>query len=914
MDDSQSRDFNERRSDRPMQTGKLGVIRASYLNYRQARGGPALSEDVFQRYLNNHLERAASLYQTPYLPSLEGLSLEDIFIPLSLGLIIPPRRAEVDERLRQFPEPGALPQVRAFLRLVEERRRQATPLELADLLTLGDDLLVSGGPGSGKTTLLQYLAAGLARQILRGDPLPFQLPTGRRLTPIPLLIEMNGYRAYLEQSRPASQDPQAGTLVGYVLQGLAQLTASSEGFSARDFERILLGGGCLVMLDGLDQAAEGRERARMREQVEKLANTFPGCQFLVTARENGFYDSALLTDRFTRLEMLPLDEKQVRRLVANVCQKLYPQNAETRAAEIEAIFQKMNASSATDTPLIANPLLVIAALGIDHELGQLPMERARFYDTLIEQVLRLRQPSPADGEERRLLPLLAFQMQRGGLTSAALSRERLVEILQDILPGEDLQPFMAAIRERGAVIEERAGVYRFAHPAFQHVLAARYLVDRRPGKEELARYAPDPWWRQTLLLAYGIAACCSGNQAPPYDGELLTILSDLPAEAHLPGLELAAAATLEVEPSDPGLRSGQARKLLHGLTRVDLNAPGQVRALGGRTLAELGDPRPEITRIEQMTFCFIPSGPFRMGSRAEDPEADRFEQPQHELFLPDYWIGRFPVTQAQFAAFAASGGYLDARFWPEARSHGLWTEQGYKGWQDREPRALPKSFKSPLDLPNHPAVGVSWYEALAYAHWIEEHARARGQLPRGWNITLPSEAEWEKAARGGLMIPLEARMTSLGSWEGVTQAIAANLYPARAYPWGEAFQQENSNTARAEIGLTNAVGCFPGGVSPYGCLDMTGNVWEWMRSLWGPGSFEMEWPYPYDPFKPGCEDLFAGKHIRRILRGGSWSSSAANARCAARSRGDPVYFSDGIGFRLVVCPPATGAVSVMRMP
>ena len=915
MDDSRNRDVKEPRATPPTQTGKLGVIRACYLNYRQAKGGAALPEDVFQRFLGNHLEWVENLYQRPHGSGLEGLSLEDIFLPPSMGLIIPPRRAEVDERLRQFPEPGVLPQVRAFLRLVEDRRRQATPLELAELLTLGDDLLVTGGPGSGKTTLLRYLAAGLARQILRNTPLPFQLSMSRRLAPVPLLAEMSGYRDYQEQSRPTPQDPHAGTLVGYLLHTLAQTSNQGEGFSARDFERILLGGGCLVMLDGLDEAVEGRERARMREQMERLANIFPSCQFLVTARENGFYDSALLTDRFTRLEMLPLNEDQVKQLVENICQKQYPHEASAHAARITAVFQEMNRLSGTDsTALISTPLLVTAAFGIDRESGQLPAERARFYNALVERILFLRQPGPDDSEQRRLLPLLAFQMQRGGPSSAALSRERLVEILQDILPGEDLQPFMVAIRERGAVIEERAGVYRFAHPAFQHILAARCLVDRRPGKEELARYAPDPWWRQTLLLTYGIAACCSNGQTDVYASELLTALSDLPAEAHLPGLELAAAATLEVTPSEPGLRPAQALKLLDGLNRIDLIAPGHVRALGGRTLAHLGDPRPEVISIEQMIFCFVPAGPFRMGSRAEDPEVDQFEQPQHDLFLSDYWIGRFAVTQAQFKVFADAGGYLDGRLWPEARSHGLWSEQGYKGWQDREPRTAPRLFKTPFDLPNHPAVGVTWYEALAYAHWLEEQARAWGRLPRGWIITLPSEAEWEKAARGGLALPAEAHMATLGTWNNSVKASAANPYPARAYPWGETFHQAYSNTARAEIGVTSAVGCLPGGSSPYGCHDMTGNVWEWMRSLWGPGSFELEWPYPYDPFKPGCEDLFAGKHIRRVLRGGSWSSSASNARCAARSRGDPVYFSDGIGFRLVVYPPSTGTVSVMRLP
>ncbi|MEZ4679776.1 MAG: SUMF1/EgtB/PvdO family nonheme iron enzyme [Caldilineaceae bacterium] len=150
---------------------------------------------------------------------------------------------------------------------------------------------------------------------------------------------------------------------------------------------------------------------------------------------------------------------------------------------------------------------------------------------------------------------------------------------------------------------------------------------------------------------------------------------------------------------------------------------------------------PRVMTTAGMQFCYVPAGPLRMGSKkgngpGEDPLAYEDEEPQHELDLPDaYWLGRYPVTNAQFAEFVAAGGYANAAYWPEAAAHGYWRDGRFQ--DENQPRHLGE----PFTLPNHPVVGVSWYEALAYARWLTE------QLPAGWQARLPSEAEWEKAAR-----------------------------------------------------------------------------------------------------------------------------------------------------------------------
>ena len=274
-------------------------------------------------------------------------------------------------------------------------------------------------------------------------------------------------------------------------------------------------------------------------------------------------------------------------------------------------------------------------------------------------------------------------------------------------------------------------------------------------------------------------------------------------------------------------------------------ALGQVlRALG---VSEPSRPTPKVRRREEAAparqpfepeMILIRAGEFLMGS---DPSVDKDardrEQPQHSPYLPDYYLAKTPVTNVQYAAFVQATSHAPPDHW--------------------------EGGKPPRGKEDHPVVYVSWHDALAYCRWLAEVT--------GKPYGLPSEAEWEKGARGS---------------------------DGRIWPWHNRRDEKRCNSAEGGKGDTTPVGAYPQGASPYGLLDMAGNVWEWTRSLWGEEPGEPSFKYPYDP-SDGREDLDAPDIVWRVLRGGSWVSYQGYARCVARAGRYPDFSDYGIGFRLV---------------
>jgi formylglycine-generating enzyme required for sulfatase activity len=306
---------------------------------------------------------------------------------------------------------------------------------------------------------------------------------------------------------------------------------------------------------------------------------------------------------------------------------------------------------------------------------------------------------------------------------------------------------------------------------------------------------------------------------------------------------------------------GQQRKRLQDWFLDVINDPRQnakKRVQAGRSLALAGDPRSGVglddDGLPAIVWHDIPVGPFVMGSKDDEETAYDDEKPQHEQEISNaYQISRYPVTNAQYSAFIQVGGYEQDRYWTESG----WT------WREREDVSGPREFGQPFGLSNHPVVGVSWYEAVAFCRWLTEQLREKSELDHKHVISLPTEPQWEKAARGT---------------------------DGRIYPWGDDPDPDRANYDDTGVGATSAVGCFPRGASPYGVLDLSGNVWEWCLTKWE------------NQYHDYVQDDNLEGDSRRVLRGGSFDDATGVLRCASRGRDGPFNRSLNFGFRVCVSP------------
>jgi len=285
--------------------------------------------------------------------------------------------------------------------------------------------------------------------------------------------------------------------------------------------------------------------------------------------------------------------------------------------------------------------------------------------------------------------------------------------------------------------------------------------------------------------------------------------------------------------------------------------PGAERVRAGKLLGELDDPRPGVCTLPPAMVEF-PGGLFTIGEPIGKARYGDEENDQPSTIAP-FAIARYPVTNAQYALFLDDDGYhADAPWWDAAGRE--WLRQSVRTapllWNDE---------RFGITRPNHPVVGVTWYEATAFCRWLTQY------LSDGFEYCLPSEAEWEYAARGTTR---------------------------RTYAWGD----EEPDGERANFNWiyngTTAVGCFAHGATPEGVYDLTGNVWEWTRSEYR--------PYPYDP-NDGREDGQEPARKYFTFRGGGWFNLSIYLRASLRNGNVPAYCYYDVGLRLARHPPRVRA-------
>jgi len=730
--------------------------------------------------------------------------------------------------------------------------RLSAPLPIIELLRGHPGLIVLGDPGAGKTTFLKLLALLLAT----GQGAAMGLAPR-----LPLLLPLSAYANALEE-----QDiPLDRFITRYHRERGVDLPIDAM------LEQALARGGALLLLDGLDEV---QELGRRHLVVERVVDFFSfhrqaGNQFVITSRLVGYPEVRPRVAGLAECTLVDLDDDEIEAFIHKWTAAI--EEALRGAGAVAAFEARRERTELLDAvrhnpgvrALAANPLLLTILALMKRQGVALPERRVELYQKYVETLLNSwnlarglagRCGARLDVRDTlRVLAPLALWMHRNspgvGLVKEGELRAELERIHRE--RGEADAPaqaaaFLADVRNHsGLLLDRGARQYGFIHLTFQEYLAGVALAqlgqqEIGPIVEELAAHLGDDTWHEVSLLSIGYLALV--QQRDQAAGALLEALLEHGGE----GAILAGEALGDIGPA--GVPADSRERVVAALVptlRNDTALSPPRRAEAGRVLGLVGDRRSAVLEPDEMEFCLVPAGPFLMGSDQSDEDAFKKEQPQQEhLITYHYWIARFPVTVAQFRRYVEASG--------------------------RQPED-PDSINEPL---NRPVRWVSWHEALGCCDWLTQRWRALGWIGADRVVTLPSEPEWEKAARGGLMFPREPVVGTVASLTEEAE-LRVNPAPGRAYPWVGEADPNRANFSASEIGDPSTVGCFPGGASPYGAEELSGNLWEWTRSRWD------EYPYPVDePARKERENFSVSN--RRVLRGGAFLNFPRIVRCAYR--------------------------------
>ena len=524
---------------------------------------------------------------------------------------------------------------------------------------------------------------------------------------------------------------------------------------------------------------------------------------------------------------------------------------------------------------------------------------------------------PREGILFDQLSHLAFQMQARRQVGEASQVRIAYRDALDLLAPDRAEDVLKAGEALG-VLEEDLGrdEVLYVHQLLQEYFAARWLAAQPEPRWVHREWRAD---RVSPTLPETLAGLADSDPLPPLPGTgweetavLAAAMADRP-DAFVADLKTANLALAGRCAAQPDVRVSDAlkdriRQALLQRTQ-DPAADLRSRIAAGLALGELGDPRLRRYQGPHGDYLLPPLIPIAGGAYAigSDEGLYKREAPVRAVNLPPFQFGQFPVTNAEWALFMKADGYEDERWWDTAAAQawrrGEGTAEGAKqqwredrqyfqanfdnirnlhrqgritskqadDWEqiarmdDDEFEALQEHSYPPgrqtqpafwndeaFDNPTRPVVGVCWYEARAYCAWLSAQI--------GQPFRLPTEAEWEAAARGRA---------------------------GRRYAYSDAFDVTRCNAFETHIRRTTPVGVFPGGETPERLIDLTGNSWDWTSSL--------DQPYPYVA-ADGREDPAAEAH--RVVRGGSWNNSQTYARAASRYAGAPDARLN-LGFRVV---------------
>ena len=765
------------------------------------------------------------------------------------------------------------------------------------------NLVIKGDPGSGKSTFVNYLTYCLSTQTT--DRLKNWEKKDADLLPVIVIL-----RDFVRVLKKLPEHAEPRHIWEFIEKRLKDQNLSA---SSKPIHELLEQGKAIVFLDGLDEVSTTAQRVFVRDAVHAFVKRFPKNRFVVTCRILSYTppksesEPDLRLTTFPEFELAPFDDEKINSFIDHWYGELTNLGIVTKEfgndlhAGLKSAVRRVELRK-----LASNPLLLTVMAVVNTHKGRLPDARALLYEQTVE-ILLWQWEQTSKERKTGLLELLLetecsprdFEQVIWKLAYEAHAQTDVNNEDEESLAGISelkLQKSLAALNKNnlnwaagvieamklraGLLLERDNNVFTFPHRSFQEFLAGTYLDSKDdfvPRAKELAK--DQLLWRQTILWAVSRRVHIRSS----IDGPLMLVAELCPtrgpkddkdwSNVWLAGDILLEIGLNRVERADSELGKELLPRVQNRLKELveGSHLTPRERAEAGDTLAKLGDPRIGVTN--DFLFCEIPAGVFKMGDEGSQLEYDKIKS--------NYFMSRYPITNAQYDLFLNDPqGY---------RNNTWWTKAGLDWRKDRT--SSPKQGGA-FDLPNHPVVNVTWYEAAAFCKWLTAHISNHklqvydpatrairfddnlklSIVNRKFEIRLPTEAEWERAARGGKNY---------------------------RYPWNsDEITPNHANYSDTNLNVTSAVGAFPLGMNDYGLLDMSGNVWEWCAT---------EWQDNYQEYMKKENNKPEG-YVARVVRGGAYDYEVRNLRCASRGRLNPYDEWNGQGFRVVASFP----ISLLR--